>query len=103
MRAGHTPGNDGTRVAPSHAAESQATAFKRQQLREREPMSNTSGMAADDALLTTLNGIPPVDFPTNVRAAMTAGRQMTSILADVVSLRRGPGQLVPAEFFYYRL
>jgi hypothetical protein len=66
-------------------------------------MSNTSGMAADDALLTMLNGIPPVDFPANVRAAMTAGRRMTSILADVVSLRRGPGQLVPAEFFYYRL
>jgi hypothetical protein len=103
MRAGHAPGNDGTREAPSHAAESQATVFKRQQLREREPMSNTSGMAADDALFTTLSGIPPVDFPANVRAAMTAGRRMTSILADVVSLRRGPGQLVPAEFFYYRL
>jgi hypothetical protein len=103
MRAGHTPGNDGTREAPSDAAESQATDFKRQQPREREPMSNTSGVAADDALLTTLNGIPPVDFPANVRAAMTAGRRMTSILADVVSLRRGPGQLVPAEFFYYRL
>jgi hypothetical protein len=103
MRAGHTPGNDGTREAPSHAAESQATDFKRQQPREREPMSNTSGVAADDALLTTLNGIPPIDFPANVRAAMTAGRRMTSILADVVSLRRGPGQLVPAEFFYYRL
>jgi hypothetical protein len=103
MRPGHAPGNDGTREAPSHAAESKATVFKRQQLREREPMSNTSGVAADDALLTTLNGIPPVDFPANVRAAMTAGRRMTSILADVVSLRRGPGQLVPAEFFYYRL
>jgi hypothetical protein len=103
MRPGHAPGNDGTREAPSHAAESKATVFKRQQLREREPMSNTSGIAADDALLTTLNGIPPVDFPANVRAAMTAGRRMTSILADVVSLRRGPGQLVPAEFFYYRL
>jgi hypothetical protein len=103
MRPGHAPGNDGTREAPSHAAESKATVFKRQQPREREPMSNTSGVAADDALLTTLNGIPPVDFPANVRAAMTAGRRMTSILADVVSLRRGPGQLVPAEFFYYRL
>jgi hypothetical protein len=103
MRPGHAPGNDGTREAPSHAAESKATVFKRQQLREREPMSNTSGIAADDALLTTLNGIPPVDFPANVRAAMTAGRRMTSILADVVSLRRGPGLLVPAEFFYYRL
>jgi hypothetical protein len=103
MRPSHAPGNDGTREAPSHAAESQATVFKREQLREREPMSNTSGIAADDALLTTLNGIPPVDFPANVPAAMTAGRRMTSILADVVSLRRGPGQLVPAEFFYYRL
>ena len=61
-------------------------------------------MATDEArLVTALTGIPEVDFPANLHAAMAAGRRMTSILADVVSLRRGPGQLVPAEFFYFRL
>jgi hypothetical protein len=61
-------------------------------------------MATDDArLVTALTGIPEVDFPANLHAAMAAGRRMTSILADVVSLRRGPGRLAPAEFFYFRL
>ncbi len=67
-------------------------------------MSTTPGMATDDArLVTALTGIPEVDFPANLHAAMAAGRRMTSILADVVSLRRGPGRLAPAEFFYFRL
>jgi hypothetical protein len=54
-------------------------------------------------LVTTFDGLPEVDFPANLHAAMAAGRRMTSILADVVSLRRGPGRLAPAEFFYFRL
>ena len=63
-------------------------------------MSATPGMAADEArLVTALTGIPEVDFPANLHAAMAAGRRMTSILADVVSLRRGPGRMAPAEFF----
>jgi len=95
MQAGYAPANDEKREYPSRAAE-------RQQDREREPMSNNSGMAADDALFTTLNGIPEVDFPANFRAAMMAGRPITSILADVVSLRRGPGRLVPAEYVLCR-
>ncbi len=67
-------------------------------------MSTTPGMATDDArLVTALTGLPQVDFPANLHAAMAAGRRMTSILADVVSLRRGPGRLAPAEFFYFRL
>ena len=28
---------------------------------------------------------------------------MTSILREVVALRRGPGKLTPNEYFYYRL
>jgi hypothetical protein len=54
-------------------------------------------------LVTALDGLPQVDFPANLHAAMAAERRMTSILADVVSLRRGPGRLAPAEFFYFRL
>ena len=67
-------------------------------------MSATPGMVTDEArLVTALTGIPEVDFPASLHAAMAAGRRMTSILADVVSLRRGAGRLAPAEFFYYRL
>jgi len=54
-------------------------------------------------LLAALNGIPQVDFPRNLQLAVAAGRQMSSILAEVVALRRGPGKLTPNEYFYYRL
>jgi hypothetical protein len=50
-----------------------------------------------------LNGIPNVDIPRNLQAAISAGRRMTSILREVVSLRRGPGNLTANEYFYYRL
>jgi len=67
-------------------------------------MRTIGHLTADDTrLLTALDGLPRVDFPANLHAAMAAGRRMTSILADVVSLRRGPGRLAPAEFFYFRL
>ena len=63
---------------------------------------NTS-ITADGGLLDTLNGIPKVDVPANLQAAISAGRRMTSILREVVSLRRGAGKLTPNEYFYYRL
>ena len=63
---------------------------------------NTS-ITADGGLLDTLNGIPKVDLTANLDAAISAGRRMTSILREVVSLRRGAGKLTPNEYFYYRL
>ncbi len=66
-------------------------------------MTTTSMNADDGSLFTALNGIPAVDFPTNLQAAIKAGRRMSSILGEVVSLRRGPGRLTPNEYFYYRL
>ena len=63
---------------------------------------NTS-ITADASLLDTLNGIPKVDVPANLQAAVSAGRRMTSIVREVVSLRRGAGKLTPNEYFYYRL
>jgi hypothetical protein len=63
---------------------------------------NTS-ITADGGLLDTLNGIPKVDIPANLQAAISAGRRVTSILREVVSLRRGAGKLTPNEYFYYRL
>jgi hypothetical protein len=65
--------------------------------------AQTSTLTAEAALLRTLNGIPEIDLPTNVRAALSAGRRMTSILAEIISLRRARGRLTPAEYFYYRL
>jgi hypothetical protein len=61
-------------------------------------------MAAEGASqLAVLTDIPQVDFPANLQAALAAGRRMSSILAEVIALRRGPGKLTPAEYFYYRL
>ena len=48
--------------------------------------------------LAALNGIPQIDFPSNLRAAVAAGRRMTSILYEVVALRRGAGKLTPNEY-----
>ena len=50
-----------------------------------------------------LSGIPPVDFPTNLRTALAAGRRVGSILKEVIQLRSGTGKLTPNEYFYYRL
>ncbi len=66
-------------------------------------MSGTTKTANESLLFDTLNGIPSVDFPSNLQAALAAGRRMTSVLREVVSLRRGPGKLTPNEYFYYRL
>jgi hypothetical protein len=65
--------------------------------------AQTSTITAEAALLTALNGIPKIDLPTNVQAARSAGRRMTSILGEIISLRRGRGRLTPDEYFYYRL
>jgi hypothetical protein len=65
--------------------------------------AKTSTITADAALLPMLNGIPKIDLRRNVLAALSAGRRMTSILAEIIALRRGKGRLVPNEFFYYRL
>jgi hypothetical protein len=62
----------------------------------------STSIAADAGLFETLNGIPNVDIPRNLQAAISAGRRMRSILCEVVSLRRGAGKLTPNEYFYYR-
>jgi hypothetical protein len=63
----------------------------------------STSIAADAGLFEMLNGIPNVDISRNLQAAISAGRRMTSILREVVSLRRAPGKLTPNEYFYYRL
>ena len=50
-----------------------------------------------------LAGIPDVDLPNNLKAALAAGKRATGIAAEVLALRRGPGKLTPQEYFYYRL
>lgn len=50
-----------------------------------------------------LSGIPTVNIPANLQAALSGGRQTMAILTEVVRLRRGAGMLTPSEYFYYRL
>ena len=50
-----------------------------------------------------LDGIPQIDVAANLRAAMAAGRRATSMLKEIVQLRRGAGRLTPNEYFYYHL
>jgi hypothetical protein len=64
---------------------------------------STSLIADGGSALAALNGIPQVDFLSNLQAAVRTGRRMTSILREVVALRRCPGKLTPNEYFYYRL
>ncbi len=63
----------------------------------------STSIAADAGVFETLNGIPNVDIPRNLQAAISAGRRMRSILCEIVSLRRGAGKLTPNEYFCYRL
>ena len=63
----------------------------------------STNIAADGSLFDTLKGIPKVDIPGNLQPEISAGRRMSSILREVVSLRRGAGKLTPNEYFYYRL
>ncbi len=53
--------------------------------------------------IADLSGIPKMDFPVNLQAALAGGNRMTSVLRKVVALRRGAGKLTPNEHFYYRL
>lgn len=53
--------------------------------------------------LNTLNGIPPIDVPANVHAALAKGRWATGIALETARLRFGPGKLTPREYFYYRV
>jgi hypothetical protein len=39
----------------------------------------------------------------NVQIALAQGRHVTSLLREVIALRRGAGRLAPEEYFYYRL
>jgi hypothetical protein len=63
----------------------------------------STSIAADAGLFEMLNGIPNVDISRNLEAAISAGQRMTSILREVVALRRGAGKLTLNEYFYYRL
>ena len=56
-----------------------------------------------DLAFEDLNGIPKVDFRANLQTAIAAGRRMTTILAEIVRLRRSAGKLTPNEYFYFRL
>ena len=53
--------------------------------------------------LETLNGIPAVDVPANIQAALSKGRRAPGIAAEAVALRFGPGRLSPQEYLYYKL
>jgi len=70
---------------------------------EMKTESMSTNIPADADLFGTLNGIPKIDIPAKLQAALSAGRRMTSILRKVVSLRLGAGKLTPTEHFYYRL
>ena len=58
---------------------------------------------ADETLFRSLSGIPNVDIANNLRSAFAAGRRATSLLREVIALRRAAGRLTPQEYFYYRL
>jgi hypothetical protein len=59
----------------------------------------STSIAADAGLFEMLNGIPNVDIPRNLQTAISAGRRTTSILREVVSLRRGARKLTPERVF----
>jgi hypothetical protein len=44
-----------------------------------------------------------VDVAGNLRTALFAGKRLTTMLREIVALRRAPGRLSMAEYFYYRL
>ncbi len=52
---------------------------------------------------TALDGVPMVDVAGNLRTATIAGKRFTTMMREVLALRRGAGQLTTAEYFYYRL
>ena len=51
----------------------------------------------------SLNAVPWVDVAGNFRTALHAGKRFTTMMREIIALRRGSGQLTMAEYFYYRL
>ena len=62
-----------------------------------------SATASESMSFQELSGIPPIDVPANVHAALAKGRRATGIAMETARLRFGPGKLSPQEYFYYRL
>jgi hypothetical protein len=60
-------------------------------------------IAAGEPSSADLDGLPRVDFMSNVKLAISSGRRMPALLREVLSLMRGPGRISPQEYFYYRL
>jgi hypothetical protein len=50
-----------------------------------------------------LDGLPSIDFMSNVKLALSSGRRLPGLVREVLSLMRGPGKISPQEYFYYRL
>ncbi len=50
-----------------------------------------------------LDAVPWVDIAGNLRTAIIAGKRFTTMMREVLALRRGAGRLSMAEYFYYRL
>ena len=63
----------------------------------------STALGDEKTLRSTLDGLPPVDFAGNLRAASAAGSRTMRMLREIVSLRGGPGRLAPQEYFYFRL
>ena len=51
----------------------------------------------------SLDAVPWVDVAGSLRAATVAGKRFSGMMREILTLRRGPGQLTMAEYFYYRL
>ena len=58
---------------------------------------------ANTASYRQIANIPTIDLPSNLMAALGAGKKAIEIATDVLALRKGPGKLTPQEYFYYRL
>ena len=51
----------------------------------------------------SLDAVPWTDVAGCLQAAMLSGHKLSRILRELVALRRGPGRLSVAEYFYYDL
>jgi hypothetical protein len=51
----------------------------------------------------SLSGIPRIDIPQNLNLALSARRNVISILREILSLWRSDGRLYPQEYFCYQL
>ncbi len=66
-------------------------------------MSSTLMSPATSQNRAALDGVPMVDVAGNLRTATIAGKRFTTMMREVLALRRGAGRLTMAEYFYYRL